>query len=676
MQRRGDRGQKESRVTVSFFTRPPGLQDGWGEPFGRCPKQQPNARARSGISWWRVARVAAGRKFGRSLAKASGLPHGRTDEEYYLLFCQFAKCKLRSLDRSWGLQLSMPQKIFISYRREDAGANALGISQYLEKEFGRKSVFIDVDMRAGAKFPAVLEERLAECKVMLVLIGPEWLNSRNEHGQRRIDLPDDWVRLEIAQALKRDITVIPVRVNGAMLPSRETLPEDIRGLLDHQAVSLTLAGFRHEMSGLVRDIRAIPSPRPWRRFGVIAAGVVFLLAALAALQAAKLLDLGESFRSIMPRSQPAKTDSENGIWISSPGEWVLYGADKNVAYYFKPSEVGKRGDYAVITTRFPFKPPEPNNTGPLGAYQEDRIIFDCKKLLFAIPERTIYNKAGVSIFHFKRDETESLNSGESVPSGTPLFNAARIACDDSIATSLAEQIKNTELTYLSGTEKGDGDLFYGPAKRLSQLPYQYEVLLVAKLFQDHSFAELFAIKPLFLAAQSYRSSAQLQQLNCTDRKVKAVKIESFDSQGNLVFLNQEAADAKPLDVKEGTSLSFLLNIVCGAPPNNVAGTYEGIITMIYKKGGKGEQNISISIEQTANDLKVAYQTPAGAQGKGAGTLESGKADSISLQSTTPGCAGSYQASFRFADDSVTFSFKGEDCGGTMEGNGTAKKVKA
>jgi hypothetical protein len=118
----------------------------------------------------------------------------------------------------------MSQKIFISYRREDAGANVLGISQYLEKEFGRKNVFIDVDMRAGTKFPAVLEERLAECKVMLVLIGRGWLDSRNEHGQRRIDLPDDWVRLEIAHALKRDITVIPVRVGDAMLPLKESLP--------------------------------------------------------------------------------------------------------------------------------------------------------------------------------------------------------------------------------------------------------------------------------------------------------------------------------------------------------------------------------------------------------------------------------------------------------------------
>ena len=91
----------------------------------------------------------------------------------------------------------MPQKIFISYRRQDAAANALGIGQYLENTFGRKNVFIDVDMRAGAKFPTVLEQRLAECKVMIVLIGPDWLNSRDEQGRRRLDSSDDWVRLEI-----------------------------------------------------------------------------------------------------------------------------------------------------------------------------------------------------------------------------------------------------------------------------------------------------------------------------------------------------------------------------------------------------------------------------------------------------------------------------------------------
>ncbi|MGH8639693.1 MAG: toll/interleukin-1 receptor domain-containing protein, partial [Burkholderiales bacterium] len=110
---------------------------------------------------------------------------------------------------------SMHRKIFISYRRQDSAANALGIGQYLEHEFGRRNVFIDVDMRAGAKFPEVLEERLAECKVMVVLIGPDWLDARDELGNRRLEDPTDWVRLEISRALRRNITVIPVRVNGA-----------------------------------------------------------------------------------------------------------------------------------------------------------------------------------------------------------------------------------------------------------------------------------------------------------------------------------------------------------------------------------------------------------------------------------------------------------------------------
>ena len=84
----------------------------------------------------------------------------------------------------------------------------------------------------------------------LVLIGPEWLNAPDERGGRRLEYPDDWVRLEISQALKRNIVVIPVRVDRTQLPAREALPEDIRGLLDHQAVFVTVPGFRNEMLGL------------------------------------------------------------------------------------------------------------------------------------------------------------------------------------------------------------------------------------------------------------------------------------------------------------------------------------------------------------------------------------------------------------------------------------------
>ena len=69
----------------------------------------------------------------------------------------------------------MPLKIFVSYRRQDTGASAVAIGQYLENEFGHKNVYIDVEMQAGAKYPTVIEKRLAECRVLLVLIGADWV---------------------------------------------------------------------------------------------------------------------------------------------------------------------------------------------------------------------------------------------------------------------------------------------------------------------------------------------------------------------------------------------------------------------------------------------------------------------------------------------------------------------
>jgi tetratricopeptide (TPR) repeat protein len=166
----------------------------------------------------------------------------------------------------------MPRKIFISYRREDSAANALGIAQYLERAFGRRNVFLDIDMRSGSRFPEELEKRLAECKVLLAVIGPGWGDAQDDEGRRRLNDPEDWVRLEISRALKRGITVIPARVGGAGLPKKGELPDDIKGLLDHQAASVGTTTFRNDMAGLVRDIRAIPGGFPW--LGLAAVAVV------------------------------------------------------------------------------------------------------------------------------------------------------------------------------------------------------------------------------------------------------------------------------------------------------------------------------------------------------------------------------------------------------------------
>jgi hypothetical protein len=179
--------------------------------------------------------------------------------------------------------LGAGRKIFISYRRQDtaAGALPLTIGEKLAREFGEGNVFIDVDMRAGTKFPETLEKRLAECKVLLALIGPGWLNAQDDQGRRRLDDPNDWVRLEIARALKREITVIPVRINGTELPKKAYLPEEIHGLVDYQAVVVSTEGFRNEMAGLTRDIRAIPNRTPLRRAWLIGGGAASVAAVVA-----------------------------------------------------------------------------------------------------------------------------------------------------------------------------------------------------------------------------------------------------------------------------------------------------------------------------------------------------------------------------------------------------------
>jgi hypothetical protein len=189
--------------------------------------------------------------------------------------------------------------------------------------------------------------------------------------------------------------------------------------------------------------------------------------------------------------------------------------------------------------RSPFKPADVPGTGPLGAYQDGQVVIDCKNHNFANAETAIYNKAGEIISHFKQAEPEALTPAafNPIPPSSVLSGAERFACDESLATSLGDQVKNAKLTYFSSTQTQDGDMFYGPAKKAFASPYQHEVLLVTKLFQDHSLADLFAIKLLFNYPYTYRSLASVTQFNCTDEKAHSSKTDNFDAQGNLVFIN-------------------------------------------------------------------------------------------------------------------------------------------
>jgi hypothetical protein len=144
----------------------------------------------------------------------------------------------------------MAGKIFISYRHDDSEANPLGISQFLEQRFGRNNVFLDIDLKPGQKFASVLDDRLAACRVFLCLIGPRWLGTETNGGKSRLHQDDDWVRLEVERALERGITVIPVLVNGAKLPSKASLPVSMQPMLEHHAAIVTNANFRSDMEAL------------------------------------------------------------------------------------------------------------------------------------------------------------------------------------------------------------------------------------------------------------------------------------------------------------------------------------------------------------------------------------------------------------------------------------------
>src|SRR6266550_4238978 len=95
-------------------------------------------------------------------------------------------------------------RIFLSYRRTDTGGHAGRLYDALSARFGAEQVFMDVDtILIGVDFTEAVREAVAKCDVFLALIGKQWLSSDDGTGQRRIDVPDDYLRVEVEAALKR-----------------------------------------------------------------------------------------------------------------------------------------------------------------------------------------------------------------------------------------------------------------------------------------------------------------------------------------------------------------------------------------------------------------------------------------------------------------------------------------
>lgn len=151
--------------------------------------------------------------------------------------------------------------IFIGYRREDSEDSARALYESLVREFGKDRLFLDVEAIAlGSDFREAENRSLDKCAVFLVVIGPTWLDIKaadDLQGARRLDNPSDYVREELATALKKGpgLPVIPVLVRGASMPSPAKLPDDLKDLAYRNALTLSHLDWDGNLQKLVAAIR-------------------------------------------------------------------------------------------------------------------------------------------------------------------------------------------------------------------------------------------------------------------------------------------------------------------------------------------------------------------------------------------------------------------------------------
>ncbi len=156
-----------------------------------------------------------------------------------------------------GAAVGAGRAIFISYRRDDSEGEAGRLFDDLVRAYGDTNVFMDVaGIEPGVDFRQAIDKNVSGCGVLLAMIGPTWATLTGRDGTRRLDNPEDYVRLEISTALKRGIPVIPVLVHDAKMPALDQLPEDLKDLRYRNSVELTHARWNSDVTLLVGALKA------------------------------------------------------------------------------------------------------------------------------------------------------------------------------------------------------------------------------------------------------------------------------------------------------------------------------------------------------------------------------------------------------------------------------------
>lgn len=154
--------------------------------------------------------------------------------------------------------------IFINYRKDDSSWNALALYNELQKYFPKESLFKDFNtIRPGDDFVESIQKALSHCNVLLIVMSKNWLEVKDKHGNRRLNDPDDLVRIEIATAIERNIQVIPVLFDNIPMPTSADLPENLRSLPRRQFVEIETTRFEADVKKLADAIKELmPDDQP------------------------------------------------------------------------------------------------------------------------------------------------------------------------------------------------------------------------------------------------------------------------------------------------------------------------------------------------------------------------------------------------------------------------------
>ena len=148
--------------------------------------------------------------------------------------------------------------VFIRYRRDDSAGCAGQLHDPLAAHFGAERVFMDVEgIEPGVDFIDAIEQAVGSCRVLTVMIGDEWATATVASGRRSLDDPKDFVRLETAAALQRDIRVVPVLVGHAVMPQTALLPDELKPLTLRRVIELMHKQWEASTGELIRLLERI-----------------------------------------------------------------------------------------------------------------------------------------------------------------------------------------------------------------------------------------------------------------------------------------------------------------------------------------------------------------------------------------------------------------------------------